>query len=357
MKTLKNSIENKSFFKAVIAVVVLTLVSTSFVEAKSWRVNNDKTKMANFVDINAAMESEEVMAGDTLYLDPGSVCASDQNVTKSVTIIGTGYFLNNDMVPASITALLRISAEQVKVIGVIVKGETRICSDYVTLERCCLINIFGEGTRYNFKVLQCIASLFLNSTHCLISGTFRNSAIENCILMRDSYWGGGVMAISGFSESLIKNNYLLVRGSAVSSLMGNCTSCSIYNNIMINDRHYDSIISNSSSGDNNTFHHNVISAQEGTYANFPDNVYLGTADTSVLFETEKANDAAYRLSANSPAKGVAFDGGDCGPYGGDTPYVESGLPMYHPYITKAIVASKPVDGKVKVTLNVKMQNE
>ena len=69
------------------------------------------------------------------------------------------------------------------------------------------------------------------------------------------------------------------------------------------------------------------------------------------------NDQLYQLKEDSPAKGYATDGGDCGPYGGLTPYVPGGLPNGYPYYTKAIIPAKSKNGKVNVSLKIKMQNE
>ena len=99
----------KQIFKAAVAAAVLTFVGAQTVSAKSWRVNNNSTKKANFVDINAAMASADVVAGDTLYLDPGSVLASAQTISKAVTVIGPGYFLQNGMVAATINNTVNIS--------------------------------------------------------------------------------------------------------------------------------------------------------------------------------------------------------------------------------------------------------
>ena len=67
-----------------VALATTMLVAkASTVHASSWRVNNDATKKAHFVDINAAMASEEVQAGDTLYLDPG---ISESEVTCPLSI-------------------------------------------------------------------------------------------------------------------------------------------------------------------------------------------------------------------------------------------------------------------------------
>lgn len=50
----------------------LLMGSAVSAEAKSWRINSDASKKPHFTDINAAMSSSSVVAGDTLYLDPGT---------------------------------------------------------------------------------------------------------------------------------------------------------------------------------------------------------------------------------------------------------------------------------------------
>ena len=61
-------------------------------DAASWRINNNANRKAHFTDINAAMSSTDVVDGDTLYIDPGCNITGQQNVTKQVTIVGTGYW-------------------------------------------------------------------------------------------------------------------------------------------------------------------------------------------------------------------------------------------------------------------------
>jgi len=79
--------------RQIFVMMLLSLLSiqAAHVQARSWRVNSDETRKAHFTDINAAMASEEVVDGDTLYMDPGCTLTSNQTVTKQVTIVGCGY--------------------------------------------------------------------------------------------------------------------------------------------------------------------------------------------------------------------------------------------------------------------------
>jgi hypothetical protein len=78
---------------------------------------------------------------------------------------------------------------------------------------------------------------------------------------------------------------------------------------------------------------------------------------ATIFTLQGADDSRYQLKDDSPAKGAAADGGDCGPFGGDYPYVIGGLPIGHPYYTKAVISPRSDNDKVKVSLQIKMQND
>ena len=349
----------KQIFKAAVAAAVLTVVGAQTVSAKSWRVNNNSTKKANFVDINAAMASADVVAGDTLYLDPGSVLASAQTISKAVTVIGTGYFLQNGMVAATINNRVIISAEGTKLNGVYVNGEVYIQANNITLERCKINSrvVAYKGTRYGLTVLQC----FINNPNTAnsIEGEFRNATIKNNIIMSSySEWSSSLAtAINNVHDSEIANNYLAVNKAYDNrEVLYNVTNSQIYNNIIRHAKDPNLIFANSDAVNNNSIYNNVITAAKDKYPNLTDIVYLGSASMSSVF-APGTSDAAYRLKEDSPAKGAGFGGADCGPYGGATPYVESGLPLYHPYIKKAVVAGKSVNGEVDVELNIKMQNE
>lgn len=349
----------KQIIKAAFAAVVLTIVGAQTVSAKSWRVNNNSTKKANFVDINAAMASADVVAGDTLYLDPGSVLASAQTISKAVTVIGTGYFLQNGMVAATINNSVSITAEGAKLNGVSINGTVSIRANNITLERCNIhAHVYSySGTRYGLIVLQC----YINNSndYSSIQGEFRSATIKNNIIMHQYNGSDYYSALENVHDSEISNNYLVVTGCSNSyqrNVLNNITNSQIYNNIIAHGSFPNLIFANSGAANNNGFYNNVITAAEGTYSNVQDIVYLGSADVSSVF-AKGINDAAYRLKEDSPAKGAGFGGVDCGPYAGATPYVESGLPLYHPYIKKAVVAGKAVNGEVDVELNIKMQNE
>lgn len=352
--------KTKKFSKASLCVIMLLALSATTASAKSWRINNDTRKQANFTDINAAMASADVAAGDTLYLDPGCVLASTQTITKSVTVIGTGYFLKNEMVASTINATLYIKAAGAKMNAVTITGIVYIENDNITLERCMINNKIKRSTgvtRYGLTVLQCYINC--SKDYSSIEGEFRNATIKNNIIRNQYRNGYTYAAICNVHDSEISYNYLVTEGcnkSYISDVIKDITNSQIYNNIIKHGSYPDRIFANTASDYNNSFYNNVVTAAEGTYSNVSNIVWLGSADMSTVF-AEGTDDAAYHLKEGSPAKGAAADGGDCGPYGGANPYVEGGKPLFHPFINDVTVSVKPVNGKIKLKLNAKMQNE
>ena len=319
--------------------------------AKSWRVNNDTTRGAKFANINAAMSSEEVQDGDTLYLDPGCLLTGDQNVTKCVTIIGNGYFSNAlPYALATIGGTLYLKTAHSKVYGVNFNSSVRICADYVTVERCKISYIGHSGTARYAIIRNC----YINSGGICIRGAGSSSestiswTIENNILICTS----SDYNIYELYSPIIRNNIIRKTASSYYNLQS-MTNATVTNNIIVNakqDQNFSSLV-------NCTVHHNVLSCAEGTYAQYPNNLCLGTTDFSTLFTMTGGNDEAYRLAENSPAKGYADFGGDCGPFDGAYPYVFGGMPLGVPYYTNAVIGSLAHDGKVNVSLKAIIKDE
>jgi len=312
------------------------VIAALTVNAKSWRINNNEALKPNFTSINAAMSSEEVQDGDTLYLDPGCTLSDAQTVSKAVTVVGPGYFLENlPYNEAYIGGGLTISAENSKLEGLHANVVT-INASHVTLERCRAARISGS---YSYATIR---SCFLYSSvsYNTISGN-KNWTIENCIIVTTS--SSYVSAISSCTNSIIRNNYIYHTYNRYSYAIADCSGCEITNNIIqaVNSGAELYNVSNC------TITNNILSH---AYTSWPNNKV-----STISISTE--NDLAYKLSSDSPAKGYATDGGDCGPYGSGYTYVPSGLPFGHPYYTAIQVGSPAKDGKLNVSYKVKVQDE
>jgi len=328
--------------------------------AKSWRVNSNTTRGANFADINAAMSSEEVQDGDTLYLDPGCNLTADQDVTKRVTIIGTGFFHDKQQPYgfANISGATVLRATGCKIEGVVMTGQCSIQANNVTVERCKVMTAYPIYTYGSNCKNATIRNCWINSTseNC-IRGQGRDNintaywTIENNIITLTGYYGRGIYE---FNSATIRNNYIIRDGNpgydydCLESL-ANSTIC---NNILVNNKNKNSVIVGCIDC---VINHNVISSAENS--TYPQNKYLDSNDQAAIFVMTGANDLQYQLCEGSPAKGYATDGGDCGPYGSGYTYVPGGLPLGNPYYTEATIGSVAHDGKVNVTLKISVQDE
>lgn len=334
-----------------IALTVMMAVGTNS-HAASWRVNNDTTRGAQFANINAAMSSADVQDGDTLYLDPGSLITGNQNVTKCVTIIGNGYFSNAlPYALATIGGDLYLKAAHSKVYGVNLNSSVRVCADYVTIERCKTNYIgYSSGTARYAIIRNC----YIRSTGDCIGGAGTSEertfswTIENNIIIATSY-----SCISNLYSPIIRNNIFRKTNTSNYPTLSSMTNATVTNNIIVSgkqDYNFTNLV-------NCTVHHNVLSCAEGTYAEYPNNLCLGTTDFSTLFTMTGGNDEDYRFAEGSPAKGYADFGGDCGPFDGAYPYIFGGMPLGVPYYTNAVIGSIAHDGKVNVSLKAIIKDE
>ena len=330
--------------KTVVLAFAMTMSISTY--SKSWRVNDNETQKAKFLSINAAMESDEVDDGDTLYLDPGCRLGA-QEVTKAVTIVGTGYFFEN--IPyneAYISGTLTLSTNNCKVEGLHCEGIS-INESNVTFERCRLKSISGNN-KSNVIIRSCYVE---GTSFTLISGG-PNWIIENSIFMLSLSTSREIYAISNLSKSIIRNNYVYCNEYSFSNYDGICLNeldrCEITNNIILTGDH--GIIRNLS---NCTINNNIFSVD--AISEYPNNKY--NVSESTAFALSGNNDRRYQLSRNSPAKGYATDGGDCGPYGSGFSYVPSGMPYGHPYFTEVNVGSVAKENKLNATYKVSIQDE
>ena len=133
----------------------------------------------------------------------------------------------------------------------------------------------------------------------------------------------------------------------------------ITNNIILNTANsgydlYDSSIYASGSG--NTIEHNILSRTTAlTY--YPTNkIGYGNSMSELFVQTGSYSDY-YKLADKSAAKGYATDGGEVGCHGGMFGCPSGGRPQYIPYFTKVTVGSRSEDGKLPVSISVKIQDE
>ncbi len=213
--------------------------------------------------------------------------------------------------------------------------------------------------------IQAMASFTFNSGSqgSVVCGFYMNEQLQiniSNITVKRNYWnfanGGPMITVNSSSNSVIKQNY-------VNNTAGNydCIYCSqstssvaIANNYLYanngNVLHFESaggpfyvennVFSGNLSVYNASFSGNIwrnagtLSGGSNTYeynlcagTQFPDaNGNLRNVDMATVFLNTGSTDARWQLMEGSPAIGAGPEGIDCGMFGGNDPYVLSGIP-------------------------------
>ena len=333
-----------------ILLSAIFLLATSSVFAKIWTVdNNPGNSAANFTSLAAATASGSVVSGDTIYVAGSSLDYNTSvTVSKKLYIFGPGYFLAENSGLQANTAPATISSSITFAIGSegsIVQGMTFTSYVYfntsnITLRRnrcTSFINITSSISNVIFVQNYCAIST--SSTVISIGANSTNILISNNFL--DNVSSGTEISASGTSNVIITNN--VISGSVTAVNLSTATGA-FDNNIIRNGTYNSSSI----------LHRNNIgnTTQFGTANGNQQNV-----DMATVFLNTGSSDAKYQLiPSTSPALAAGVSGEDCGMYGGNSPYVISGLPPIPTiYFMSAPVSGSAAQG-LPVTIKAKSHN-
>ena len=349
-----------------VAAVVAMLFVATVASAREWHINNKDGVPAHFADINAAMASEEVIEGDTLYIGNGCNITSEQTISKCVTVIGTGWsFPDSPISVGQVNNNLYITVNGVTVKGLRITGSVVIRANDVIIERC-LVNadvINNNSVRADrVKILSTI----IDGSVTLQNGYNNNWEIRNCII-RDNDTGSSVNNLyNGVIENSIikrnsvgygawgKNHYMFDNCSYI--IVKNCVLYFTIDNTIIDDVEIGCFIR---SCNNYVFRNNVISYKSSYAATLPGNIFTDDPKLSVVFKCtgSAASGEYYSLCEGSPAIAAGEGGIDCGVMVGAYKFIPYGRPQYIPVIKEAVVPAIPTDGKVKVSFKIENQND
>ncbi len=282
---------------------------SQFSFATKWRINNNSIQ-ANFTQLHQAASSSNVLSGDTLYVEGTVFVYEDVNFYKRVVIIGNGYYLGeNDSTQANVNAsrvnniTFSNGSRGSVVTGMSVVNTLNILDSSIVIKRNNLNNI---------GINNCANTVF----------------IDNCILMR--------LSCSNSMNSLISNNlFINADGYTQNITISSNSSATVMNNVFKGPQYYQNCIlrNNIATGVNGTgndgmaavntaMEHNIgAGTQYGSSNGNMENVYM-----SMVFANTGSTDGKFRLKTGSVAIGAGTGGVDCGAFGGDYPYVLSGLP-------------------------------
>ena len=341
--------------KNLLSVLVLLVAAVS-TEAKSWKIGPASVNGMDFASINAAMNSSQVVAGDTLYLDQYYNENQEQNVTKRVVIIGTGYdtSLTDEQVVAILTNKLNLKAS-----GAVVKSvklsNLYFYNDDCIVERCSIIDIGTSSTTAGMNHIY--SSYITGGIRGYSNSHYSQYDIQNCVM--DYNWYSEVIAYLT-SSKIINNTIIHQYGGNTYYALKYVNNTVIANNIILrtnanNNSDFDeSSVTNSGLG--NSIEHNIIS-HTNPLSYYPNNKIGYGGSISELFTQQGNYSDYYKLAEKSAALGYATDGGDCGCHGGMFGNPAGGRPQYIPYFSKVVVGSRTENGKLPVSVTVKIQDE
>lgn len=319
-------------------IVMAILMIAQMTSATVWRVNATPNSDPDFTSIQIAHDDASVVNGDTLYLEGSTFGVGALSISKQLTIIGNGYFLGENpetqynISPSIIsTVYCYVGSEGSKFTGCTFTSPVYLYTNNITFER----NYFVYGNNQIYTQASCSDILILSNyfdSHPSWTSISFGQTHSNILIANNYFKGyvsvsanfGGIFANNIFNNVITINNSTLVNNIAHSTV--NMTNCLYTYNIGTSTQF----------GNQNGNQENVLTTD----------LYLGA--------TGNSTDGQYQLKVGSPAIGAGEAGADIGIFGGESPYVLSGLPPI-PAIYDLDAQSLPTN-TLDVTIKAKSHN-
>jgi hypothetical protein len=299
--------KKKLLHAAFLLIVAISL--TSKAEATIWRVNNIVGIGADFKTLNAAFLSNNVLAGDTVYVEPSAQDYDIAYLKKKLVIIGPGYNLGaegnpglqyTDKVSEIYIILTDSLASGCTFLGLSGRISVHPSVDDLTISRCNF-----AWSDYSSKVGAVCANISITKSivNFYSGNSFNNLYFANNIV--NSY-----AVFSKALNSIVRNNIFTISLDIQASY--------ISNNIFVTNNALKLI--------NCTVKNNIATTGILPAGDNNQNNKLATD----LFAGGTNIDAKYKLKAGSPAIGAGetINGitPDAGIFGTADPYRLSGIP-------------------------------
>lgn len=309
------------------------------------RVNNNPGFSVTYTTLQAAVDAAS--NGDTIYMEGSTTGYDGAIITKKVTIIGPGFFLNEN--PK--TQANRLGAEFISSItfdngseGSCMMGITFDFNVYlfintsdITVIRNYLYRVDFQGTSNNIMLSQ----NYIENIIYGYFGTISNTIISNNIIM------GDITTTDGSGPLVISNNVMgYIYGNDIKSY-----NASIQNNIFCSEN------AEALNNPGNNISNNIF-AGDGTDANgnlYNVNMTMVFADFNNTMGM--STDGKWKLRDASPAAGAGVGGTDCGAFGGLAPYILSGIPNLPHIYEASIQAAATSESGLQVSLKIKSGDE
>lgn len=316
---------------------VAALFFSSLAMAGILRVNNNPGVDADYTSAQAAHDA--AFDGDTIYVEGSTISYGNLTASKKVYLIGPGYFL-----PQNPQTQANPSSAPFNTITF----NAGSAGSFMTGLDAGYVNIYENNLVIKRNYIHGSYGLVINANQSNIL------IVQNYMLSNSSY--GTVDLAGGCSNIIISNNYIENTYSTSPCIdMNVSASAVITNNVLKNTTNLNNATFNNNiiisgtynaantSAENNLCNATQIPAGMGNQQNVTmANVFVGTGST----------DGQWKLKAGSPALAAGLNGEDCGMFGGNDPYVLSGVPA----IPAIFYFSAPSSGSGTLPVRVKIKS-
>lgn len=311
------------------------LVLVAYATATVWHVNNVNIPtgapsiLRDFTDLQSANDSSVVVNGDTLYIYAGNY--GGVTLTKQLTIIGTGYFLNENP-----ETQFNTQASYVEGISFNTGSEnsvlTGVSASWIHVNETNDVTIKRNYVSRNADWTV----LVTNSYNTILLQNYINTQWGNCIRIQGAYSN----PITGIQ---VKNNIMFHQYTEWGSPLSPCIYSSAA--LLLDNNFFRGGIDVIGANVNN----NILWG--GSYNGHETSIFMNNMCDGTQFAPDEINgnqcnkdipglvilwsgttDGRFQLRTGSPAIGAGVGGVDCGAFGGGTPYVLSGMPSEIPSV-------------------------
>lgn len=326
--------------KRVLLLTVLAAVCALNSNAKVWRVNNNAGVNADFAQFSAAVASNSVQNGDTVYLEGSATAYSNTVLNKRLVVIGPGYLLSGANGNPGLQANPNDARFGILFIDSLASGSVFLgMSTYMQIDsrvddlKFIRSSIYLEpwvilagSTAFNWVINKCMFGVSLNFP------------LEN-LQLTNSIAAYLTVALPAARNSLIRNNVFAIGLST--------TNAYVSNNVFLAGH----ALTSSSIKYN-------ISVQNDLPAGFNNQVSVPAAN---IFVGTGSDDARYQLKPGSPAIGAGEPVNgvtpDIGAFGTADPYRLSGIPPIPTIYSLTVPSSIPATAtSMTITFSTRSNN-
>lgn len=299
-------------------VPIITGFSTFAQTTRRCNNNSGITGVNVYATIQAAHDA--AVAGDIIYVESSLTSYGNLTCSKSLTMIGNGYFLDQntnvsfDTRNSNLGNVIFLAGSANSFLkGMLTQTVDLNNVSNITINRCKTNTI-----RFNFNISASAPSSNHTISQCLIgsslfgsNSTTTNGGGKNCIITNNIVAGGG---ISDFENSVIQNNTIMSPGSTGGSGFNGCT---VTNNIVSSGTTGGSSTALITGGGNN-ISNNIMLGNTYTFPAGSGNINNANLATTFLVANPNSSnpDKDFQLAVGSPAIGIGTGGTNTGAFFG-----------------------------------------